>query len=96
MAAELSQVDLAVSMLHVNCAYGEQYLLSADEKLGLVLGESHLSTLYARVHTLGLLAGPGMTTDLRDEVRWTYASCLETLGSEHNLTQLCSQVMRRF
>ena len=91
-----SQVDLAVSMLHVNCAYGEQYLLSADEKLGLVLGESHLSTLYARVHTLGLLAGPGMTTDLRDEVRWTYASCLETLGSEHNLTQLCSQVMRRF
>ena len=91
-----SQVDLAVSMLHVNCAYGEKYLISADEKLGLILGESHPSTLCARVHTLSLLAGPGMTLDLQDEVRWTYASCLETLGLEHSLTKLCSQVMRRF
>ena len=83
-------------MLHVNCAYGEKYLISADEKLGLILGESHPSALCARVHTLSLLAGPGMTLDLQDEVRWTYASCLETLGLEHSLTKLCSQVMRRF
>jgi len=87
------QVDLAVALsVHPGCPQGRVLLSEATEKLKLILGEGHSSTLHARVHLDLLLLEEG-SKDVEERLERSLVICRATLGEEHDLTRLCKETL---
>jgi hypothetical protein len=86
-------VDLGVALsAHPGCPQGRILLSGASEKLKLILGEGHSSTLHARVHLDLLLLEEG-SEDVEERLERSLVMCRATLGEEHDLTRLCAETL---
>jgi hypothetical protein len=87
------QVDLGVALsVHPGCPQGRALLSRASEKLKLILGEGHCSTLHARVH-LDLLLLEEQSEGVEERLERSLVICRATLGEEHDLTRLCAETL---
>lgn len=86
------QVDLAVSLASTRCSDARDLLALSQEKLSLILGEEHASTLHARVYHDHLLLKQGKTRGLEERFDRSLVLCRARLGEDHDLTQLCRRV----
>ncbi len=87
------QVDFGVALsLHPGSPRGRMLLARASEKLKLILGEGHSSTLHARVH-LDLLLLEEQSDGVEERLERSLVICRATLGEEHDLTRLCKDTL---
>lgn len=86
------QIDFAVSLGSTPCPHARELLASAAEKLSIIMGEVHPSTLHARVHHERVVLEEGVERGQMERIASTLVLCRATLGEEHPLTLLCAEL----
>jgi len=90
------QTDLAIALSSPpRCPHASSLLAPVLEKLPLILGEEHSSTLHARVHYDRLLFEDDSTEGLEERLGRSLVICRATLGEEHDLTRICVETLQQ-
>ena len=87
------QVDLGVALsVNSSCPQGRLFLGRAFEKLEVILGEGHPSTLHARVHH-ELMILDQRSEGAEERLGRSLVLCRANLGQDHELTRLCEDTL---